>query len=137
MTTTSADESLDLRVLRRTAQIPTASFYEDLVLRETEKVARELFGDNPAIQIARDSVGNLLVQYQGDPEKRNQKSVAFVVHTDHPAFHLNELVDQTRRGTSLYHAKLMGGLNHAVLMEAHVQLHYIETDEAVSAPGII
>jgi len=97
----------DFTILSKLANLPTAPFYEDAVREEIEKILLELF-PKKEVQWKADKYQNLIVTYNGGSEKK----LAYVVHMDHPAFHII-------KGK----AKMMGGLNPNILPDTPVILH--------------
>ena len=106
------NKKLNLQILKRISAIPTASFFEDSTRTECEKILQELFKKNKNISWKQDKYGNLVAHYQGDKNRTNPKCLAFVVHLDHPAFHIV-------KGK----AKIMGGLNPHILPGTKIVLH--------------
>ena len=114
-------ESLDFRILQRLSRIPTASFYEGFVNAELQAIYREQFAGEPKMTARVDTWNNAIWHYQGDPNRTNPKSIANVVHTDHPAFHL------TRLHPAILWAKMMGGLNPEIMVGSPLDLHTSDT----------
>lgn len=114
-------ESLDFRILERLAPIPTASFYEGNVHDQLDEIYKEEFLAINHMSTMTDRFGNVVWHYIGDPNRISPKSIANVVHTDHPAFHVAVL-----RNGKLW-AKMMGGLNpELVQWGTEVDLHTLE-----------
>ncbi|GEM_PF-7008014 len=101
-----------LSYLHHLCNIPTAPFYEQLVLDESEKLAKELFGKN--VTITKDKYQNLILHYK----KGNAPPIALVVHSDHPAFHIEPLENKKE-----FRAVMKGGLNPALMLNTSVQLY--------------
>ena len=101
---------MDFIFLSRLASLPTAPFYEHHVKEEVEIILKELF-PNKEVQWKTDKYQNLIVTYKGN-SKKHEKRLAYVVHMDHPAFHIFE-----------GKAKIMGGLNPEILPGTPVILH--------------
>lgn len=103
---------IDFMFLSRLANLPTAPFYEHHVREEIECILQELF-PNKEVKWKTDQYRNLIVTYNGNSEKHEkQKHLAYVIHMDHPAFHIIN-----------GKAKLMGGLNPEILPGTPVILH--------------
>ena len=105
----------EIRLIRELSLIPTATFYEDLVQR---KVIEELSAPN--LEVEKDEFGNVISVYKGDKSISKSVNMAFVVHSDHPAFHLTELAN----GKLL--ANTMGGLNKDISIGSTLDLHCAE-----------
>ncbi len=111
-------DSLEMSILRRLAPIPTASFFERPVHELLSTVYAENFRSTKAVSCRIDQWGNVIWHYAGDPNRLNPKSIANVVHTDHPAFHVhNKFVDGT------VWIKMMGGLNPDLVVGTELDLH--------------
>lgn len=80
---------LGMQILKRIANIPTASFYEDLMVKELFDIFREMFEFKNKVNWHQDSYGNVHLNYRGGVP--NSLHVIYVVHMDHPAFHLELL----------------------------------------------
>src|SRR3989338_10386322 len=100
------EEPLELKILRQ-LQVPTASLMEDLVLQEVTRIFDGLFGEEEPVSIARDQTGNIVIHYEGDPNRDNPKSLALLAHSDHPAFSVD---GRTQDDTNLI-LRMQGGLN--------------------------
>jgi len=122
---------LEMRVLERIAPLPTASFCEEHVFRAIEGIVREEFSDSDKITVSRDPIGNLVVHYAGTENRRKPLNMAFVAHTDHPAFHLEALAN------GLYHAKMMGGFNPLLLPGSKIDFHNHDTGDTFINEGTI
>ncbi|MBT4539321.1 hypothetical protein HOC32_03495, partial [Candidatus Woesearchaeota archaeon] len=100
---------LALDILKQICHIPTASFYEEKIRNKLLTICKKLFEDK--VTITEDKYGNVIVHYKGDPNRDNPKSIAYVAHIDHPAFHIeNNLL------------RMMGGLNSEVVVGCPVTL---------------
>ena len=105
-------ESLDLQILRRVGNIPTAPFFEEKICTEAQRIVQKLFpsGHKHKVSPFKDEFGNFFVHYSGDHNRTHPKVLAYVVHMDHPAFHVSYDNNNNR-----YVATLMGGLNTDLL----------------------
>jgi len=116
---------LEVSILEEISGIPTAPFYEELVYRYLNNFF-EKFEKNPCISFKRDEYGNMVVHYEGNLNSKN-RNLAYIVHTDHPAFHLKT----TENGELL--ANRVGGLNQGIVTPgSHVNLHKI-TEKGVNS----
>ena len=106
-----------LEYLKRFNKIPTASFYEQWVHKEIKQLFEEKFLNNPKVELGEDSYGDLYFHYKGDSNRDKPKSIAYVVHTDHPAFHLTKLAGGT------YMARMMGGLRKEYMEGLEIELY--------------
>ncbi len=108
---------LAIEILKKIADVPTASFYEDMIDDTIERIYRELFETNRSLSLEYDIYGNMMIHYSDASQTRSIGSIAYVAHTDHPALHVTPLVNGT------YEAKMMGGLNTELIVGTRVVLH--------------
>ena len=126
-------ESLDLKLLRRIARHPTASFFEDLIQAESLQILDELFSRNSKVSIQKDENGNIIAHYKGDKDKtRSQNSIAYVSHMDHPAFLVTGHPKPAHVEVTMY-----GGLNSELMLKSRVDLCRFEKDKVIKERGTI
>lgn len=107
---------LDMQILSQLSSIPTAPFFEGGVNSALWRLYQEHLNGCPALSGKTDNLGNIIWRYHGDPNRENPKSIAYVAHTDHPAFHV-----YSEEGRP--HLKVMGGLNPDIISGTEVDFH--------------
>lgn len=105
---------LALDILRRVANLPTATFYEDLIRKEFLKIIKEQFDSQ--VETTQDKFGNVIVHYKGDSNREQPKCLAYVAHMDHPAFHCK------KSDTELMKLKMAGGLNPNIIVGSKIKV---------------
>jgi len=89
-------EKSDLSLFLELSNVPTTSFYEELVSNFIKSKLKEY-----EIEYFEDKWGNIEVFFKGEMDKE----IVYISHMDHPGFEITEKVSK-----NLYKAKTLGGL---------------------------